>query len=50
MRNRFGHRWLGFSETLIAQWFSETGIIINEKSQYEGRDGLKINLFVGIKV
>lgn len=45
MRTRYGHRWLGFSESEIGAWLNNAGFVIDDASQYNIQKGLKLNIF-----
>jgi ubiquinone/menaquinone biosynthesis C-methylase UbiE len=49
MRTKYSHRWLGFTRKNIERWLSDAGFIVSEFSQFEVRNGLKIDLYVSIK-
>ena len=49
MRNKFEHRWLGFTRKNIERWLLAGGFAPQEFVQYDARDGMKIDLFVSVK-
>ncbi len=49
MRTKYSHRWLGFAKKSIERWLSDAGFLISEFSQFEVKNGLKIDLYVSVK-
>lgn len=50
LRKDYGHRWLGFDESLISSWIESAGFEIKEVKKLKGAKGLYINIFKGVKV
>ncbi len=49
MREKYEHRWLGFTRKNIERWLSAGGFIPKEFIQFDAMDGLKIDLFASVK-
>jgi len=49
MRERYGHRWLGFSRDDMENWLESAGFMINERAGFKGAGGMRIILTHGIK-
>jgi len=49
MREKYGHRWLGFRRKQVERWLSDAGFIVSEFAQFDAQKGLKIDLYVSEK-
>lgn len=49
MRDRFGHRWLGFSKDEMAAWLNKAGFTIKNTLQFKVKHKMKINMYFSIK-
>ena len=49
MREKYGHRWLGFKRKNIEHWLSEAGFMLAEFAQFDALNDLKIDLYMSEK-
>ena len=49
LRQRYGHRWLGFDEKGLGDMLSEAGFAIQEQKEFSVKQGLKVIVCKGIR-
>ncbi|MBN2078577.1 MAG: ArsR family transcriptional regulator [Spirochaetes bacterium] len=49
MRNKYDHRWLGFTRKNMERWLTAGGFSVEDYFQYEMKTGLKIDLYLSVR-